>query len=480
MYNSSIFAVRVRSFDDQSPLRCRCVRCLKCGSTTPGPANSCCLWENNYTECAPCHSLVMCPLCSKSYRVDELIVQCTVCDRWLHGSCEHILSEDSTLSATSDFVCSLCRPNAALTSANETLTAVGSPKSSSPSDQAPLLVMTTNSLASNPSMAAQPQLPTPKASKLDEGVYLTDTGLAQLKSIRMKPLSKKAASAVSTTIAANSKSKRGGLANFIMGGIKRNNSSSVQDDDMLGNSATGGGSGTSDDEGAKKATAAVPTAKAAKGYTGIGGFHVKVRGQRRRQDASTAMTDLGQDDNVHDESTATNSKRKRDRRPLKKKSVLEEHMPPEMQEAFFGSDLAEKSRLMAQHHIPIAPLQLNEQIVLNHTTNDYTIKLDHDTVNRLLIKKATKLALTVKDEQRQVPPVTSVPTPSAAPLPAPVINPTDDENEMRKTTFEFAHSLVSLSSRSRRSHPRQRRILQLRGIHDEQLEDNPRSNATSV
>ena len=202
---------------------------------------------------------------------------------------------------------------------------------------------------------------------------------------------------------------------------------------MLGNSATGGGSGTSDDEGAKKTTATVPTTtKAAKGYTGIGGFHVKVRGQRRRQDASTAMADLGQDDNMHDESSASNNKRKRDRRPLKKKSVLEEHMPPEMQEAFFGSDLAEKSRLMAQHHIPIAPLQLSEQIVVNNSTNDYTIKLDHDTVNRLLIKKATKLALTVKEEQRQVPPVASVPTPSTASLQAPVvINPTDDENEMQ-------------------------------------------------
>ncbi len=123
--------------------------------------------------------------------------------------------------------------------------------------------MTTNA---NQIITAQPQLPTPKATKLDEGVYLTDTGLAQLKSIRVKPLPKKAAAA--TAMTTNTKSKRGGLANYIMGGVKRNNSNSIQDDDIMGNSATGGGSGTSDDEGTKKTTATVPTAKAAKGYNG--------------------------------------------------------------------------------------------------------------------------------------------------------------------------------------------------------------------
>ncbi|CAF2074249.1 unnamed protein product [Rotaria magnacalcarata] len=399
-----------------------CVRCVKCGSTNPGPAGSCCLWENNYTECAPCHSLINCPACAKPYRSDELIVQCTLCDRWLHGSCEHILSEDSILSTTGDFICSLCRPTATLSSTNETIQPPpppSSPKSSSPSDQAPLLVVATNAIT-----LSQPQLPTPKATKLDEGVYLTDTGLAQLKSIRVKPLPKKAAAAGITT---NVKSKRGGLANYYMGGVKRNNSSSIHDDDTMVNSATGGGSGTSDDEGTKKTTATVPIAKAAKGYTGIGGFHVKIRGQRRRQDASSLNNDPLQDDNLHDESSATN-KRKRDRRPLKKKSVLEEYMPPDMQEAFFGSDLAEKSRLMAQNHIPIVPLQLHDQTI-NNNNNEYTIKLDHDTVNRFLIKKATKLALAVKEEQRQQP-IVSVPTPSNA-LPQPVITAADDETDMQ-------------------------------------------------
>ena len=46
-------------------------------------------------------------------------------------------------------------------------------------------------------------------------------------------------------------------------------------------------------------------------------------------------TDLPQDDHGHDENLLTN-KRKRDRRPLKKKSIFEEYMPPEVAEAMKG------------------------------------------------------------------------------------------------------------------------------------------------
>lgn len=191
-----------------------------------------------------------------------------MCDQWLHGSCEHILSEDSTLSTAGDFICSLCRPTAGLASNNETPATATSPKSSSPSDQAPLLVVAAgNAQSSNAPAIAQPQLPTPKATKLDEGVYLTDTGLAQMKSVRVKPQPRKGPAA-NVMQANNTKAKRGGLANYIIGGIKRNNSNSIQDDDMTSNNAVGGGSGTSDDEGTKKTTATVPTAKATKGYNG--------------------------------------------------------------------------------------------------------------------------------------------------------------------------------------------------------------------
>jgi hypothetical protein len=210
----------------------------------------------------------MCPICTKPYRTDELIVQCTICDRWLHGACEHILSEDSALTTTNDLICSLCRPTAMLMSNNDLPPLAISPKSSSPSDQAPLLVVATSTIPSHTVNVPQPQLPTPKATKLDEGVYLTDVGLAQLKSIRVKPLPRKGPATATTAMANTTKLKRSGLTNPIMGGIKRNNSNSIQEDDMMGNNATGAGSGTSDDEGTKKSTATVPTTKAGKGYNG--------------------------------------------------------------------------------------------------------------------------------------------------------------------------------------------------------------------
>lgn len=441
---------------------------MKCGATSPGPSSSSCTWENNYTECAPCYSLTICPVCTKNYRTDELIVQCTMCDRWLHGACEHILSEDSTLSTGADFVCSLCRPANTVLTSNETLTVVNSPKLSSPSDQAPLLVVAPNQVPTNLPIIPQPQLPTPKATKLDEGVYLTDLGVAQLKSIRVKPLPKKGPGATASGTASNNKGKRGGLAGCLTGSIKRNNSNSVHDDEASGQNTTGAGSGTSDDEGTKKPSATVPTVKAAKGYTGIlfwhelyflkhiernrilyclgvGGFQVKVRGQRRRPDA-VSTTDAGQDDMAHEEVPGTN-KRKRDRRPLKKKNFLEEHMPPEMQEAFFGSELAEKSRLLGQSQTPMNPLPLNEQATpaVTNPNNEYIIKLDHETVNRFVIKKAAKLAQAVKEEQRQ-PPTTPITLPPAMPPPS-----AEDESEMRRIfLFQLNKETILLSRPCRR------------------------------
>lgn len=66
----------------------RCVSCTQCGATSPGLR---CDWQNNYTQCGPCASLAVCPVCVRSYREDELILQCRQCDRWalLHstGAC---------------------------------------------------------------------------------------------------------------------------------------------------------------------------------------------------------------------------------------------------------------------------------------------------------------------------------------------------------------------------------------------------------
>lgn len=38
---------------------CRCVSCITCGTTNSGFG---CQWQNNYTQCGPCSSLVVCPV----------------------------------------------------------------------------------------------------------------------------------------------------------------------------------------------------------------------------------------------------------------------------------------------------------------------------------------------------------------------------------------------------------------------------------
>lgn len=135
----------------------RCVRCLKCGSTTPGVD---CQWENNYTECGQCYSLNTCPLCLRKYHVDELIMQCTNCKRWCHSMCVNIFTEDMAEKHCNEekFLCLLCK-----------------------SDQSTLTFMRHSSIDDQ-------QILQLKSVKCDEGVYLTDQGISHLKSIRPKLL----------------------------------------------------------------------------------------------------------------------------------------------------------------------------------------------------------------------------------------------------------------------------------------------------
>ena len=145
-----------------------------------------------------------------------------------------------------------------------------------------------------------------KPVRFDEGVYLTDSGVTHLKSIRPK---------LSTH--PSRKSKQILLKN--QNAFKRTNSSLINEDERS-------------DEEKLLLTNDHQTKKPIKKYTGkahsypnkyllihsfcsgIGGFVVKIRGNRRRQDL------------LHMDSEILRTKNKRLR-----KTILEEHMPPEMQ-----------------------------------------------------------------------------------------------------------------------------------------------------
>ncbi|CAL1287615.1 unnamed protein product [Larinioides sclopetarius] len=85
-----------------------CVMCTKCGSKSPGLN---CEWQLNYTLCGPCASFTVCCLCLQLYVENDLIINCNRCERWLHGMCDQIETEDQAEKcAEYGYTCPLCRP----------------------------------------------------------------------------------------------------------------------------------------------------------------------------------------------------------------------------------------------------------------------------------------------------------------------------------------------------------------------------------
>ncbi|KAJ8921946.1 hypothetical protein NQ315_008580 [Exocentrus adspersus] len=85
-----------------------CAICQTCGASDPGFN---CTWMNSCTECGPCASHVNCPSCNEPYSEGDLIIQCVQCERWLHGACDFIKTEeDAEKCAEEGYNCILCRP----------------------------------------------------------------------------------------------------------------------------------------------------------------------------------------------------------------------------------------------------------------------------------------------------------------------------------------------------------------------------------
>lgn len=93
----------------QGNWKCKwCAICQKCGTNEPGIN---CSWMNSYTECGPCASQVSCSVCCEGYVEAELIMQCTECDRWLHGACDAVTTEEDAEKCFDEgYTCIQCRP----------------------------------------------------------------------------------------------------------------------------------------------------------------------------------------------------------------------------------------------------------------------------------------------------------------------------------------------------------------------------------
>ncbi|XP_035595855.2 histone-lysine N-methyltransferase 2D-like isoform X2 [Oncorhynchus keta] len=138
-----------------------CVSCMQCGASSPGFH---CEWQNNYTHCGPCASLVTCPVCRENFMEEELLLQCQHCDRWVHAVCESLYTEDEVEQASDEgFACTSCTP------------------------YVPKPIVTVDSTYMTAMKIKEPE---PQFYRL-EGVWLTETGMSLLRRISMSPLHKR-------------------------------------------------------------------------------------------------------------------------------------------------------------------------------------------------------------------------------------------------------------------------------------------------
>ncbi|XP_038138588.1 histone-lysine N-methyltransferase 2D isoform X2 [Cyprinodon tularosa] len=330
-----------------------CVCCVQCGSSSPGFH---CEWQNNYTHCGPCASLVTCPVCRENFMEEELLLQCQYCDRWVHAVCESLYTEDEVEQASDEgFACTSCTPYV--------------PKPVESTIMASLKM----------------KEPEPQFYRL-EGVWLTECGMSLLRSISMSPLHKR-------------RQRRSRLGTLCCdGGPDGMDIREVEGDgcgepmdcdskmeppgspDREGGDRDAGAEGMGDCEGLKGGADETEDSKKRKRKPyrpGIGGFMVRQRKCHTRlkkeffaQLAGETTLD-GQPiertieegphpdtDNIMDPRPAEGEEQAKKRRS-RKKSKLEDMFPAYLQEAFFGKtliDLSKKAVMVAPGQRPGACL----------------------------------------------------------------------------------------------------------------------------
>jgi hypothetical protein len=117
---------RSDSIDFRKPQRAKdlffvcmdCVRCLCCGARDAGAIDTA-RWRDSFRFCESCWQLQgalnFCSLCCLYYRADaENMVQCELCDFWIHSECDDIsaLKYDAMAHRDELYVCRLCRQRA--------------------------------------------------------------------------------------------------------------------------------------------------------------------------------------------------------------------------------------------------------------------------------------------------------------------------------------------------------------------------------
>ncbi|GFS15633.1 histone-lysine N-methyltransferase 2C, partial [Elysia marginata] len=283
-----------------------CVMCVNCGTTNPGFA---CHWMNNYTQCGPCHSKIYCPVCADSYLIDQLIIQCQQCERWLHCECDGLNGEDEAeMAADYGYHCLFCRP---LTGKEGPLP----PPPPPPTPPPPKEEVRTSPIPALP-VAPYVAPPEPPRQFYMDGVYLFASGLNQIQRLQVTNPKK----------------------------FKQQQQQQLQHQRRMSQleDAEEGGEGLDQSMQEEGGDDAAKKRKPRRVFgLGVGGFIVR---QRSRQWLAKRQASYEEpEDEKVDQATGEKTDKPKRRRKIKK-SKLEESFPFYMQEAFFGKGILEQTK----------------------------------------------------------------------------------------------------------------------------------------
>lgn len=356
----------------QGTWKCKwCAICYKCGASDPGLN---CSWQNSYTECGPCSSQNHCPQCMEVYSDGELIIQCTTCDRWLHCLCDSIKNEaDAEKCAEEGYICLLCRPKDILPphlQMKKKLPSFSSQSSQAAKDDSFDDIDNVFSLAL-------------EGSHFVDGVYLSEHGLQQIKSLQTEPKRAKRKPKVNpenekdAAILAAIESVVAGSADNSMEEIKLelmdpNEEAQIYKDGMEWSTSDPAPDGFS--LFTTEAGQVVLRKKRQRNLQklGIGGFSVRNRAVRtKEEEPPNSASQLAADET---------KKKKPNRR--KQKNKLVETYPAYLQEAFFGRTL-----LDSNVKVKLESSSSDEETKSN-VSDDKTIKLSLDELKMIETMRA--------------------------------------------------------------------------------------------
>ncbi|XP_058977242.1 histone-lysine N-methyltransferase 2C isoform X2 [Musca domestica] len=316
-----------------------CAVCHKCGRNSPGKNSQ---WFNGFLECGPCASQAKCFVCSQAYNENELIIQCNNCERWSHGMCDNIKTEEDLLKEV-EYHCKACRkedkPSKAVANKSESANASHKATPTTPQQSANQESSANNSNATAASVAT----PSESFENTDntfwiDGVCVSEHGFNMIRTLTTEIKKKRKLksdinqkdagimSAIDSVVAGNANAGEGNAA------VDGNTTPTYKDGMVwLGEdgSQPEGFSISTNEEGVN-----ILRKKRQRNLQklGIGGFNVRMRGIRKENEDIYMGT-------LENPSLTDEKKKKIIKKKLKSKIC--ESYPSYLQEAFFGKSLLE-------------------------------------------------------------------------------------------------------------------------------------------